>query len=69
MPHTISSERPHTIYLRVRRPLEKCSIRFGTVLEKKLSYVFPAEMVTLTVQPKFLENFHGDALSVDVVAR
>lgn len=69
VPHTISSERPHTIYLRVRRPLEKCSIRFGTVLEKKLSYVFPAEMVTLTVQPKFLENFHGDALSVDVVPR
>ncbi len=69
VPHTISSERPHTIYMRVRRPMEKCSIRFGTVLEKKLSYVFPAEMVTLTVQPKFLENFHGDALSVDVVAR
>lgn len=69
VPHTISSERAHTIYLRVRRPLEKCAIRFGTVLEKKLSYVFPAEMVTLTVQPKFLENFHGDALSVDVVPR
>ncbi|MDX9861513.1 MAG: FAD-dependent oxidoreductase [Rhodospirillales bacterium] len=69
VPHTISSERAHTIYLRVRRPMEKCSIRFGTVLEKKLSYVFPAEMVTLTVQPKFLEDFHGDALSVDVVAR
>jgi len=69
VPHTISSERAHTIYLRVRRPLEKCSIRFGTVLEKKLSYVFPAEMVTLTVQPRFLENFHGDALSVDVVPR
>jgi len=69
VPHTISSERAHTIYLRVRRPMEKCSIRFGTVLEKKLSYVFPAEMVTLTVQPKFLEDFHGDSLSVDVVAR
>jgi len=31
--------------------------------------VFPAEMVTLKVQPKFLQNFHGDALSVDVVPR
>lgn len=69
VPHTISSERPHTVYMRVRKPLEKCSIRFGDVLEKKLTYVFPAEMVSLTVQPKFLANFHGDALSVDVVPR
>ncbi len=69
VPHTISTDRPHTVYFRVRKPLEKCSIRFGNILEKKLSYVFPAEMVTLKVQPKFLENFHGDALSVDVVPR
>ena len=69
VPHTISTDRPHTVYFRVRRPLEKCSIRFGPVLEKKLSYVFPAEMVTLTVQPRFLENFHADAMSVDVVPR
>ena len=69
VPHTISTDRPHTVYFRVRRPLEQCSIRFGPVLEKKLSYVFPAEMVTLTVQPRFLENFHGDAMSVDVVPR
>ncbi|MBT3358154.1 MAG: FAD-dependent oxidoreductase [Rhodospirillales bacterium] len=69
VPHTISTDRPHTVYFRVRKPLEKCSIRFGDVLEKKLSYVFPAEMVTLKVQPKFLQKFHGDALSVDVVPR
>ena len=69
VPHTISTERPHTVYFRVRKPLEKCSIRFGDVLEKKLTYVVPAEMVTLKVQPKFLQNFHGDALRVDVVPR
>jgi NADPH-dependent 2,4-dienoyl-CoA reductase/sulfur reductase-like enzyme len=69
VPHTISTDRPHTVYFRVRKPMEKCSIRFGDVLEKKLSYVFPAEMVTLKVKPQFLENFHGDALSIDVVAR
>lgn len=69
VPHTISTDRPHTVYFRVRKPLEKCSIRFGDVLEKKLSYVFPAEMVTLKVKPQFLENFHGDALSIDVVPR
>ena len=43
--------------------MEKCTIRFGGVWTKKVSYVFPAEMVNITMKPKFLENFHGDALA------
>ncbi len=69
VPHTLSSEREHIVYMRVRKPIEKCSVRFGEVLEKKLRYVFPAEMVNIKVKPQFLENFHGDALRVDVVQR
>ena len=69
VPHSIASERPHTLYMRVRRPLEKCLIRFGDVLEKKLTYVFPAEMVSLKVRPGLLEKFHGDALKVDILPR
>ncbi len=74
VPQTISTERPHTVYLRVRRPMEACTIRLATpgneyIYEKKLRYVFPAEMVNLTVRPRFLEHFHGDALRVDVVER
>lgn len=69
VPHTISTDRDHTVYMRVRRPLEKCSIRFGEVFERKLRYVFPAEMVSLKVRPRFLEKFHGGALRVDIVPR
>jgi NADPH-dependent 2,4-dienoyl-CoA reductase/sulfur reductase-like enzyme len=69
VPHTISTDRTHTLYLRVRRPLEKCAMRFGEIYEKKLRYVFPAEMVTVKVTPRFLEKFHGDALTVNVVPR
>ena len=69
VPHTISTDRTHTVYMRVRQPREKVSIRFGDVYQKKLRYVFPAEMVTVTVKPKVLEKFHGDALKVDVVDR
>ena len=36
---------------------------------QKLGYVFPAEMVTIKMQPRFLEKFHGDALRVDVEKR
>ena len=69
VPHSISSDREHTIYMRVRRPLEKSLVRFGGVYEKKLNYVFPAEMLTVKARPKFLQQFHGDAMKVDVLPR
>jgi len=69
VPHTLSTDREHVVYMRVRRPMEQCVVRFGDVLERRLRYVFPAEMVNITMKPRFLENFHGDALRVDVLPR
>ncbi len=67
VPHTISSDRDHTIYMRARRPLEKSVLRLGDVYEKPLRYVFPAEMINLKVRPRFLEHFHGDRLKIDLL--
>jgi hypothetical protein len=69
VPHTISTDREQTVYMRVRRPQDRCSITFGDVYEKKLRYAFPAEMITVTMKPAFLQNFHGDSLTVDVQAK
>ena len=69
VPHTISSDREHVVYLRVRRSLEKSWLRLGDVYEKRLRYVVPAEMVSLKVRPRFLENFHDDALKIDILPR
>jgi len=69
VPHTISSDREHTVYVRVRRPLEKSWLRLGDVYEKRLRYVVPAEMVSIKVRPRFLEKFHGDTLTIDIVPR
>ncbi|MBV7339338.1 NAD(P)/FAD-dependent oxidoreductase [Chloroflexi bacterium TSY] len=74
VPHTISTEREHSIYMRVRKPLDMCRIRLGTlsgekVHEKKLRYVFPAEMVNLKLRPRFLQSFHDEALRVDIFPR
>ncbi len=74
VPHTISTEREHMVYLRVRRPLEACTLRLvepgeGFTYTKKLRYVFPAEMVNLKLTPRILENFHGATLRVEVVER
>jgi len=68
VPHTISSDREHTVYMRVRKPLEASVLNLGEVYEKKLRYVFPAEMVNLKVRPRFLHEFHGDTLKVDIVS-
>jgi NADPH-dependent 2,4-dienoyl-CoA reductase/sulfur reductase-like enzyme len=74
VPQTIATERKQTVYLRVRKPLEACAIRLGTpagehVYQKKLRYVFPGEMVNLKLRPRFLADFHGDALKVDIKPR
>jgi len=69
VPHTISTDREHTVYLRVRRPHEQCTISFGDVYSKKLRYAFPAEMITVTMKPEFLQDFHSDSLVVDVTSR
>ena len=69
VPHTISTDREHTVYLRVRTPLEKSWLRLGDVYEKRLRYVVPAEMVSVKVRPRFLSGFHDEALRIDVVPR
>jgi NADPH-dependent 2,4-dienoyl-CoA reductase/sulfur reductase-like enzyme len=70
VPHTISTDREHTIYMRVRKPLDKSLVRFGDdVYTRKLRYVFPGEMLSVKMRPRFLEKFHGDVLRVDVLPR
>ena len=69
VPHTISTDREHTVYMRVKSPLDKCSIHLGESFERKLRYVFPGEMVSLKVRPRFLEKFHGNMLRVDIRPR
>lgn len=69
VPQTISTDREHTIYLRVRHPLEKSLLRLGDVYERKLRYVVPGEMVSLKLRPGVLDRFHGDALRIDILPR
>ena len=73
-PHTISTERNHTVYMRVRKPLDMCRIRLSTlsgeqVVERKLRYVFPAEMVNMKLRLGILRDFHDAALRVEILPR
>jgi len=72
VPQSIASDREHTVYLRVRKPMGNCRLQLGDsvtgpLYDKKIRYVFPAEMVNLKLKPRFLQDFHGDTLKVEVV--
>jgi len=67
LPHTLSPEREHTIYMRCKQALKPCRIRVGNLIEKKLRFVVPAEMIMFKIKPDLLEKFHGDTLRIDLV--
>jgi len=67
VPHSLSPGHAHTIYLRCKVPMKPCRIRVGNLLEKKLRFVFPAEMIMLKLKPDLLDRFHGDSLRIDIL--
>lgn len=67
VPHTLSPEREHTIYLRCKQAMKPCRIRIGNLIEKKLKFVFPAEMIMFKIKPDLLDRFHGDTLRIDIL--
>ncbi|MFA5141175.1 MAG: FAD-dependent oxidoreductase [Elusimicrobiota bacterium] len=67
VPHRLSPEREHTLYMRCKKAMKPCRIRVGNLLEKKLRFVVPAEMIMLKIKPDILEKFQGDSLRVDIV--
>lgn len=69
VPHTISTDREHTVFLRARKTFEKSAIRFGEIYTRKLRYVCPAETIAVTLKPAFLDPFPGGALRIDIYPR
>ncbi|MFH2201935.1 MAG: FAD-dependent oxidoreductase [Elusimicrobiota bacterium] len=67
LPQSLSPEREHTIYLRCKEAVKPCVIRVGGIMEKKLRFVVPAEMIMLTIRPDVLEQFQGDSLRIDIL--
>ncbi len=67
IPHTLSADRGHTLYLRCKEPQQPCKIRVGNLMEKRLNFVVPAEMIMLKIRPDLLDQFQGDALRIDIL--
>lgn len=67
VPHTLSPDRRQVVYMRCKDKMQPCRLRVGDLLEKKLRFVIPAEMISLKLRPSLLEKFYGDRLTIDIV--
>lgn len=67
VPHTLSPDKEHTLYMRCKEAIKPCRIRVGNLLEKKLRFVVPAEMIMLKLKPDLLDRFQGDTLRIDIL--
>jgi len=67
LPHSLSPEREHTLYMRCKKAMQPCRIRVGDLMEKKLRFVVPAEMIMLKIKPDLLDKFQGDTLRIDIL--
>lgn len=69
LPHTLATGREHTLYLRCEAPMRPCALQVGDLLERKLGFVVPAEMIMFRIRPDVLDRFHGDTLRIDIHPR
>ena len=47
VPQAINGKRPVTFYIRVKRPMEKLTLRIGDIFEKKFACARPGEMIRI----------------------
>jgi len=52
VPQAINGQRPVTFYIRVKRPMEKGTLRIGDIFEKKFAYARPSEMIRVRLPKK-----------------
>lgn len=67
VPQTLSPGREHTVYMRCKEPMKPCRLKVGDLMEKKLRFVVPAEMIMLKIKPDLLDRFQGDSLAIDIL--
>jgi thioredoxin reductase len=56
VPQAISGQRPVTLYIRVKHPMEKLTLRIGDIFKKRIPYVRPSEMVRIEFAKKIFSE-------------
>lgn len=69
VPQSLAPDREQVIYLRVKRPLENCTLTIGDRYRQRFRKLVPAEMIRLTLGPEVLDRFFGEHLTINVQAK
>ena len=66
VPQAISGQRPVTLCIRVKRPMEKLKLRIGDIFEKKIAYARPSEMIQIRLSKKILSELEPSTARLKV---
>jgi thioredoxin reductase len=66
VPQAINAKRPVTFYIRVKRPMEKLTLRIGDIFEKKFAYARPGEMIRMRLPKKIFAEMKPAATRLNV---
>jgi hypothetical protein len=56
VPQEISGQRPVTLCIRVKHPMEKMTLRVGEIFKKRIPYARPSEMIQIRLSKKILSE-------------
>ena len=66
VPQAISGELPVTFYIRVKRPMQKLTLRIGDIFKKKIPYARPSEMIQVRLSQKILNQIEPSTTRLKV---
>jgi hypothetical protein len=66
VPQAISGQRPVTFYIRVKRPMEKLTLRIGDIFDKKFAYARPSEMMRVRLPKKLFAEMKPTVTRLNV---
>jgi thioredoxin reductase len=66
VPQAINGKRPVTFYIRVKRPMEKLTLRIGDIYAKKFAYARPGEMIRIQLPKKIFADMKPAATRLNV---
>jgi len=69
VPQTISGLRPVMLYIRVKRPMPKMTLRIGGIFEKRFPYARPSEMIRIRLPGKIFSDMKPGVKRLDVTCQ
>ncbi len=66
VPQAISGQLAVTLYIRVKYPMQKMTLRIGNIFEKRFPYARPSEMIRIRLSKKILAEIKPSTSRLDI---